>query len=39
MHISHESYYAIIEQRSDGNSKAKKINKKTFPFIEVGKHI
>jgi len=30
--------YTVIKQPSDGNSKAKKINKKSIPFVEVGKH-
>jgi len=38
MHTFHDSYYIVIKQPSDGDSKAKKVNQKTIPFIDVCKH-
>jgi len=38
MHTTHEGNYTAIKLPRKGNSKAKKINKKTIQFVEVIKH-
>ena len=38
MHTIHENNYALIKLPRNGNSKAKKFNKKNIQFIEIIMH-